>query len=390
MNSCPICAFGVLVALARYDKCVTSDSEPVDAPVDNVFCRGCGTAVNSTGVRGREAIFYREMYSLLPDADDAEFVYDTTLGRRGISDEMVDFLRKEAALPARGRVLEIGAGKGVFLSRFARAFPGWSVAAVEPSRAALRVLQRRVTQARIHAGDFDTSPFREESFDLVVLIGVLEHVADPVSLLHDVRRCLTEGGVAMISVPNFENNPTDLLTYDHLTRFTPDSLRHVNERVGLTTVSWNVGNRVPMWTLVRVGASDVLNNEPDRRRKALDQARSAADWIAGSLSVFDELGRELDESRCLAIYGTGAIAIAAVELTSLSRHQIACFIDDNQFLHGGTRLERPIVAMRDAAERGITDIAFSANPCYLKSMEERAMRVFRNKVKVWSLPAMNM
>ena len=389
LNSCPICSLDVLAPLARYEKCVTSDSKPVDAPVDNVFCRGCGTAFNATGVRGNEAAFYREMYSLLAETDDAEPMFATGLGHRGINDEMVDFLRDVAALPTHGRMLEIGAGKGVFLDRFAKAFPAWNIAAVEPSRTALGVLRRRITRARIHEGDFVTSPFRDERFDLVVLITVLEHVGDPVGLLDDVRHCLIEGGVAMIGVPNFDHNPADLLIYDHLTRFTPDSLRHVIECSGLRTVLWDVGSRVPMWTLVRAGSTGGPNAELGRRWNALEHARKAVAWITGSLAVFDELGRELDETRRLAIYGTGVIAIAATRLTSLSQHQVACFVDDNHFLHGSTRLERPIVSMEDAAEGGITDIAFSANPCYLKAMEERAMRVFGNKVRVWSLPAMN-
>ena len=45
-----------------------------------------------------------------------------TWGRRGINGEMVNFLRENAGLAAWGHLLEIGAGKGVFLDRFAKAF----------------------------------------------------------------------------------------------------------------------------------------------------------------------------------------------------------------------------------------------------------------------------
>ena len=388
LNACPICGSDVLFTLASYNKCVTSDSEPVDASVDNVFCKGCATVLNATGVRGREATFYRELYSLLAETADAEFMYDTNLGRRGINGEMVDFLRENAGIASRGHLLEIGAGKGVFLDRFAKAFPRWTIAAVEPSRVALSVLQRRLPETQIHAGDFNTSPFRERRFDLIVLIGVLEHVADPVGFLLDVRRCLIDGGIAMIGVPNFDRNPSDLLTYDHLTRFTPDSLRGVIERAGLTTFSWNVGDRVPIWTLARVGRALAPNVENAGEQNAFDHARAANDWITGSLRVFDRLAGDLDGTRRLAIYGSGTIAIAAVELTSLSRYQIAGFVDDNESLHGSTLLERPVIALGDAVERGITDIGFSANPCYLKAMENKAASAFGENVRMWTLPAM--
>ena len=388
LNVCPICDANVLVTLASYDRCVTSDSEPVDARVDNVFCKGCGTVVNATGVRGREAEFYREMYTLLDETADAEFMYDTSRGRRGINDEMVDFLRNSGALARDGRLLEIGAGKGVFLDRFGSAFPGWTIAAVEPSRAAFRVLQRRTPQARLHAGDFHTSPFRDERFDLIVLIGVLEHVPDPFDFLRDVQHCLADSGIAMIGVPNFDNNPTDLLTYDHLTRFTPDSLRYVTERAGLMPFLWNVDNRVPMWTLARAGPINTPDASPAFASNAFDQAHIAANWIIGSLGVFDQLGYEIDPTRRLAIYGTGTIAIAAVQLSNLSRNQIMFFIDDNVSLHGGTRLELPVIAFDAAIERGITDVGFSANPCYLKSMEEKARNIIGNSARIWPLPSM--
>ena len=175
---------------------------------------------------------------------------------------------------------------------------------------------------------------------------------------------------------------------NHLTRFTPDSLRGVIERAGLTTFSWDVGDRVPIWTLARIGQAFAPNVEHGGGQNAFDHARAANDWITGSLRVFARLAGDLDGTRRLAIYGSGTIAIAAVELTSLSRYQIAGFVDDNESLHGSTLLERPVIALGDAVERGITDIGFSANPCYLKAMENKAASAFGENVRMWTLPAM--
>ena len=276
-------------------------------------------------------------------------------------------------LPYRNKEVfwKIGAGKGIFIKHFSQAFPLWNITALDPNRTALSTLIRRVPQARTYASDFAKSPFIEERYDLVVLIGVLEHIADPVRFLRSVRACLRQDGMAMISVPNFLHNPADLLTYDHLTRFTPDSLRRGIECAGLRGGLEKGGERVPMWILAHAGPTIAPVVQPIEQQTALRQARIAADWIGGSLDVFDRIGKELSRNRRLAVYGTGTIAIAASKLTRLSQGQIICFIDDNALLHGSTRLERPIVGMRDAIDMGISDVTFSANPCYLTVMEKK-------------------
>ncbi len=45
-------------------------------------------------------------------------------------------------------------------------------------------------------------PFRDESFDSVFLIEVLEHVLDEVKVLNEAHRVLSCGGEAIITVPN--------------------------------------------------------------------------------------------------------------------------------------------------------------------------------------------
>ena len=390
LQTCPICGGGILLELVDYNKSVTSDSQLLAAPVSNVFCTHCEIVLNATGVRGNEFGFYREDYALLTETDDAEFGYYIDDCFCGVNDELINFLQENIELPLCGTVLEIGAGKGVFIKQFTRAYPHWRVAAVEPNKSAMAVLRRRISKARIYSGNFDVSPFVKEQFDLIVAIGVLEHVGDPVGFLRGIRQCLDADGRALIGVPNFLNNPTDLLTYDHLTRFTPKSLESVLEYAGLRALSWNVQSRVPMWILAGVNSDKTRNVQPIQIPNSLFQAQSATDWVGGSLNVFDHIGKQLGQSGRLGVYGTGSIAIAAVNLTHLSRNQITCFIDDNEMLHGGERLGRPIISMKDAALKKLTDITFSANPCYLPVMERKARQLLGPHAKIWPLPTMNM
>jgi methionine biosynthesis protein MetW len=45
-------------------------------------------------------------------------------------------------------------------------------------------------------------PFADNSFDIIVLKDILEHLLDPLAVLKEVRRVMNENGYAVISVPN--------------------------------------------------------------------------------------------------------------------------------------------------------------------------------------------
>jgi 2-polyprenyl-3-methyl-5-hydroxy-6-metoxy-1,4-benzoquinol methylase len=107
-------------------------------------------------------------------------------------------LDRVAALPA-GRLLDVGCGRGDLGSWFVRR--SWSVVGVEPSAQACAVARGRGVRAR--EGTLATVEIEPEAYDAVVFRHSLEHVADPVGALGRARRALRDGGVVIVSVPNF-------------------------------------------------------------------------------------------------------------------------------------------------------------------------------------------
>lgn len=55
----------------------------------------------------------------------------------------------------------------------------------------------------IHIGDIDTAPYPDQSFDVITLSQLLEHVADPIAFLQQVKRKLKPGGKLVITTPRF-------------------------------------------------------------------------------------------------------------------------------------------------------------------------------------------
>lgn len=97
------------------------------------------------------------------------------------------------------RCLELGPAEGLVTERLAEHFG--SLTLVDGSATFCRQLAGRFPEATVVNSLFeDYAP--AALFDTVVLGHVLEHVADPVGLLADVRGWLAPGGVALAAVPN--------------------------------------------------------------------------------------------------------------------------------------------------------------------------------------------
>ena len=107
-------------------------------------------------------------------------------------------LVKQAAKMPKGTILDYGTGTGYFANTMER--KGWTVKAVEKS------LQAR-TFAKEHFGlDVDAETalphYQSETFDVVTLWHVMEHLEHLNEMWNTLHRILKERGVLIVAVPN--------------------------------------------------------------------------------------------------------------------------------------------------------------------------------------------
>ncbi len=142
---------------------------------------------------------------------------------------------------ARVRLLDVGCGTGVFLDLAQQA--GWHVWGIEPGAAACAYARTRFG-LDVHCGTLEDAPLLPESFDVVTMWHVLEHLPHPLEGLRRVHQALAPGGLLLIGVPNFASLEACLFgrrwySLDvprHLYHFTPATLRAIVSAAGLRPV----------------------------------------------------------------------------------------------------------------------------------------------------------
>jgi ubiquinone/menaquinone biosynthesis C-methylase UbiE len=96
------------------------------------------------------------------------------------------------------RILDVGCGVGAFIRRL-REF-STRIAGVDVDRARVTEGGREVSGLGLAVGEH--LPFADNTFDVVLLHEVLEHVTDDQGTLRETRRVLQPGGKAVIFCPN--------------------------------------------------------------------------------------------------------------------------------------------------------------------------------------------
>jgi SAM-dependent methyltransferase len=123
-------------------------------------------------------------------------------------------------------ILEVGCGEGMM-------FDGTGTSPVQMDVSITRVRRASGKSRFLLCADGYDLPFARESFDIVLLVAVLEHTREPWRILAEARRVLKPGGRAIMVVPNDVTMSVGRLLLgkfpirypDHLTFTTPSKMR---------------------------------------------------------------------------------------------------------------------------------------------------------------------
>jgi SAM-dependent methyltransferase len=106
----------------------------------------------------------------------------------------------EATVPRRSTILDAGCATGEMVARLrGRGYEVWGLDIAEMM---IRHARERCGSDRLRVGDIEYMPFRDNAFDAVVCLGVLEYLDTDERALREMWRVLKPGGTAVVSTPS--------------------------------------------------------------------------------------------------------------------------------------------------------------------------------------------
>ena len=187
---CNVCGSRESVSLGRRDP--KSFALPEHLLANIVRCRECGLLYPNP----------------MPFADEKQIQENYGAPEEyfpaALSRQRFDFYRRiirriEKMLGHKGRLLDIGCGRGELLS--VAAGEGWQAQGVEYSSRFAEYAKKKFG-VEVAIGDLDNLQPTPDSFDAVCLVSVLQHVYDPKKLLTSVRKVLKDDGLLFIETMN--------------------------------------------------------------------------------------------------------------------------------------------------------------------------------------------
>lgn len=154
----------------------------------------------------------------------------------------------ERALGRKGKMLDVGAATGYFMD-IAKT-RGWEVEGVEISEHAASI--GRLKGLRIHTGILENIALSANSFDVITLFDVLEHLREPRKTLLKAKNLLKNNGIIVVNTPDagsfwakiFQSRWHHVLPPEHLVLFSPQNFSQLLVTLEMApVVSLKIGKR---------------------------------------------------------------------------------------------------------------------------------------------------
>ena len=217
---CQLCENTDLTVVSGFNAFsrITSDSKPWPKGGNIGVCKTCGCVQKILDDSWHQDVskIYNN-YTIYHMANGCEQQVFNGLKSEPRSKSILSVIDKNLHFPSHGTLLDIGCGNGGMLRSAQEILPNWILAGSEfneKHRAQIEMIK--------NVKSFFTCSLDKilDTYDLVTIIHVLEHIINPRNILNQISHILNKNGFLLIEVPNLLENPFDLLIVDHVVHFT--------------------------------------------------------------------------------------------------------------------------------------------------------------------------
>lgn len=361
--NCPVCgsAQGVRLYPEYAGRCITSQMAFLEGlALHNRCCAACGFIFNAEGVRGRTADVYTPE-NWKPKPQVLSFAGQV----KGQQERALAVFEELHPLPASGRILDFGAGRGQFLRHFAERHPHWELFALEPGGGQLEHA-RAIPQATSW-----NKAFHEVNLpckmDVIVVMSVLEHMERPLEALRWIAANLADGGLLYMQHPDFANLPGDLLCVDHLGKLTVPHTELLCAHSGLRCLARQTGGVMFSFVCEKAAPAPLSGNPREQLRIARAAEATARASVACVARTIESAAQRHGKA---AIFGTSPVGSMAPYMLGVPE-AVAWLVDENANTWGRRIGSATVIGPQDMARHGITDVALAISPRYWETVAQK-------------------
>jgi SAM-dependent methyltransferase len=311
---------------------VRSDWRPLQASALVVSCEACHHLFKPADrVQASSDYEQYHVFGDSPTVDKQDFSSGVAVTR---SASLLRYLRELGVVKPSSRVLDLGCNRGAFLALLGPGHAGYDVA---PHYAPI--------VEKLGCDYFGpASPPPAESFDVLTLIHVAEHLLALPEHMQPGLRALRPGGCLVIQVPDPLLQPTDLYVLDHRSHFQVAAIDRAMEHVGLRRLA-------PAQHLL-AGELTVVYAEAG---SAAPTPRVAQEEVVVRLRAGEHVMAQLRrEGRPAVVFGAGLLGSL---LATVLGDQAIEFVDDSVALRGTRLLGRPVVGFDEVPADRVVVVA---------------------------------
>ena len=97
--------------------------------------------------------------------------------------------------PIYPKILDIGGAEGFFLNRISKEFDKTNLEMIEPSSEYVKQARKNLSKAKIKTGVIEEQKLISNSYDLITLRHVFEHLQNPKEILHIIHKALKKSAL---------------------------------------------------------------------------------------------------------------------------------------------------------------------------------------------------
>jgi 2-polyprenyl-3-methyl-5-hydroxy-6-metoxy-1,4-benzoquinol methylase len=270
------------------------------------------------------------------------------------SDLILNHINKKVIKLKKKKILDLGCGSGFTLKRVSELFPNNNLYAYDYDNKNSKNIKRIKNLKKFYTGNINKI---NNKFDLIILMHVFEHINNPINFLNSLKKKLNPGGVICIQSPNIEKNFLDILTFDHISHFSKDSLKIL--------ITKTLFCKIKFFNILKKEITCILFNSSNAKKNIFINKFTIKKQIINFQKKIDEINNfknqitkivNKNSKKIISIFGTTVPSIWIANEIGLNK--VDNFIDEDKFKIGKKILNKKIINPKNFKNNSILVFPF--------------------------------